>query len=181
MCLLIDEIYKNDIDLIKPVSWNRLEDKSMYTMLLGVSSIQDAFHFRMILKTINSLIDTGIMKYLVDNHLQKRQFYKIEKEGPEVLRLEKLAFGFNIWLGCCGISTAVFLLEKIRELFLAIKIRHFKVHPLNCSKSEYETERREYSKEYFDKFRVNKQQKPQKGMKILGIDAKSNDFLIESV
>lgn len=69
------------------------------------------FSFPMFKRTIDKLIDTGIMQYLNENYYMKKIKFDKPVTGPKVLSVSDLAFGFNIWLGCCLVSCGVFLLE----------------------------------------------------------------------
>jgi hypothetical protein len=39
------------------------------------------------------------------------------KSGPQVLTLENLSYGFNVWLIACGISIMGFVYEWIQVIF----------------------------------------------------------------
>lgn len=79
----------------------------------GIVTKPNAFYFEMIEKTVDSLIDTGILSYLIEKDIgTKLKFDQAENE-PKVLNMDDLSFGFNIWLGCCVLSAAGFLIELV--------------------------------------------------------------------
>lgn len=89
-----------------------------------------SYYFRMFKKLIDNLIPTGIMKYLIENYFTKKlKFVKFE-EGPKVLSVEDLLFGFKIWFGSCLISTFAFMAER-RKGFVnkPRKMKFIKVSP----------------------------------------------------
>ncbi|CAG9810205.1 unnamed protein product [Chironomus riparius] len=135
LALTIDEYYVNavSLELMKNnQKWNKLEDLELFTS-------QDVFYFygaayytRMLVKVIESLIPTGIMNHLIEKYYTKKwKFPKIEKE-PKVLTLDDLAFGFNIWLGCCLLSLVGHVAEHfVRFVRKPKKLKFAKVHPIN--------------------------------------------------
>ena len=133
----MDEIVQSDWDVQVNVNWKRIDLDNLIVLHQGVVLNQHAFYFRMIYKTVNSLIDTGIMKHLVDNHLRRKRAIKIE-ESTKVLGLKELAFGFNIWLGFCFLSLVAFIMEMIiysrRKAKTLKKIKFSKVYPTKVRK-----------------------------------------------
>lgn len=77
-------------------------------------------------------IPMGIIQHMYEFYLwmNLRQIVEVEKSNLKILSLDDLAFGFNIWLGTCGISGVSFLIEivyfKIRE--------YFSIHVKNCGR-----------------------------------------------
>ena len=154
MALCVDEISLNDFEFKrrKNHDWNQL-DEPLFTTHESFVFFDFSFYFRMLKKTIDKLIDTGVMKHLVDNHyLMRKKFGKTQK-GPKVLNMNDLSFGFNIWLGFCLISIAAFVAEKIFKLTRKPReIKFAKVHPIG-SKHEL---RAKTKPETFKKFRICK-------------------------
>ena len=95
----------------------------------------NAYYYRMFKKLIDSLIPTGIMKLLVEKYFTKKfKFVKLE-EGPKVLGVDDLLFGFKIWFGSCIISTLTFAVERLKKsLKKPRKIKFSKVVPINTKK-----------------------------------------------
>lgn len=115
----------------KSHGWNKL-DTVLFTS-------QDVFYFygasyytRMFIKILDNLIPTGVLKYLIEEHYTKKwKFAKVEK-GPKILAVDDLAFGFNIWLGSCLVSTLGFIVEIfIKFMRKPTKIKYAKVRPIN--------------------------------------------------
>ncbi|KAL7028260.1 hypothetical protein ACKWTF_005781 [Chironomus riparius] len=137
MCLIIEDMLRSDVDATANPKWNDLEVENIYVSHQAFFFQQKSFYFRMMLKTINSLIDTGIMKYLMGNYLRRRKFVNIPEKN-KVLGLDHLSFGFNIWLGCCCISSVILFMELIikpKSRKVPITFKFAKVHPYNANNS----------------------------------------------
>lgn len=109
MCLMMDAYFKSEL---KFVHWNQLQNIFMNTMLGSFVFYQKSFYFEMMKPTVDKLVDTGIMKYLLDNH-QRKKYPEITEFKPKVFSLIDLDFGFVLYLGLCGLCTIAFLLEKV--------------------------------------------------------------------
>lgn len=86
----------------------------LYSTTGGVSLIANNFFLRLLEKGMRNLIPSGIPQHSMEYH----SAYWIRrlgnfKKNPQVLKIEDLSFGFLIWIGSCGISVAVFMLETI--------------------------------------------------------------------
>lgn len=108
----MDEIYRNRLDKQSFTPWNQLMDNVMYTALQSFVFHQESFAFRMMKMTIDNLIDTGIMRHLVDDYLHINKPQKT-KDEPKVLTLYDLDLGFAVYLGFCGLSFIIFVIEII--------------------------------------------------------------------
>ena len=84
--------------------WNRF-DEDFYTNRVAIVLQQSSFYFRMIKSVVDRLIDTGVVKYLARTRMKLK--YPNPESEPTVLSIDDLMFGFNIWLGFCGISLIV--------------------------------------------------------------------------
>ncbi|CAG9806657.1 unnamed protein product [Chironomus riparius] len=115
ICLIIEDLLQNVLDSKVITKWNKIELENIFVAHQAVVFHQKSFYFRMMMKTINSLIDTGIMKHLTDDYLKQKKFIVLE-EIPMSLKLNDLSFGFNIWLGFCAMSFIVFLVELMKNL-----------------------------------------------------------------
>lgn len=73
----------------------------------------NAFYFRMIEKILDSLIDTGVISYLIEKDIGTKLKFSQPNSEPSVLNMDDLYFGFNIWLGFCVVSVLSFLVEQI--------------------------------------------------------------------
>jgi hypothetical protein len=129
----MDQIVKSDWDVNVNVNWKHIDPASLIILHQGIVIQNRAFYFRMIYKTVNSLIDTGILKHIVDNHLRRKRAIKNE-EATKVLSLDELHVGFNIWLGCCLIAFGAFMLEKLvlpRKKHKSVrKLKYVQIHPI---------------------------------------------------
>ncbi|CAG9798468.1 unnamed protein product [Chironomus riparius] len=133
LALCVDEFNLNFIEseIKRNNDWNQLDDSVLYTHQEVFMFWSHSYYFRMYKMLIDSLIPTGIMKYLVDTYYTKKlQFEKFD-EGPKVLSVDDLLFGFKIWLGCCLISVLSFVAEILYQIILKPrKIEFYKVHPI---------------------------------------------------
>ena len=133
--LCVDEFNQNYIESNSRsnLDWNVLRDP-LYTQLDVFVFLSRAYYFRMFKILVDDLIATGVMKHLVENYYTRK--YKFEKveEGPKVLSINDLLFGFNIWLGCCLISLLAFVAERITRFIKPIKkpskIKFSKIFPI---------------------------------------------------
>ncbi|CAG9812359.1 unnamed protein product [Chironomus riparius] len=134
MALTVDDAFVNYINskLIKRNhEWNKLE-----TVLV---TSQDVFYFygaayttRMLLKIIDNLIPTGVMKFLIEEYYTRKWKFAKDEKGPKILTVDDLAFGFNIWLGSCCISIVGFIIEFIIKFIRKpVKVKYAKVYPVN--------------------------------------------------
>ncbi|KAL7025526.1 hypothetical protein ACKWTF_013514 [Chironomus riparius] len=136
MCLIIEDLLQDELDAYVHPKWNKIELENIFISHQAFIFHQHSFYFRMMFKTVNSLIDTGIMKHLTDNYLRQKKFIVLE-EIPMSLKLNDLSYGFNIWLGFCGMSLIIFFVEtmkKVKKDKVPIVLKFAKVHPLkdNC-------------------------------------------------
>lgn len=158
----MDENYRSDLNRYKYTQWNQLTDTVMFTTSESFVFPQRAFFFRMMLITINKLIDTGIMKHLLDNHFKNRKYLRVEDE-LKVLDVDDLAFGFNIWLGFCVTSCAFFVLEKLSSLrhksSKLRKCKHAKIHPVGNVYLVEGVSLKSYNIDYYDKFKIGNSKK----------------------
>lgn len=158
----MDDIYRNDLNSIKYIQWNQLKDIVMYTSSETVLFNQRAFYFRMMHKTINRLIDVGVIRHLVKTHLKKSKPPIVEKQ-PNVLNTSDLEFGFNVWLGFCGISITAFVLEVLYKLCCTSqklrKCTYAKVHPLQTSNATDPKKIKVCNVVNYNQFKVKKKQR----------------------
>ncbi|CAG9812360.1 unnamed protein product [Chironomus riparius] len=133
MALATDEFYMNFFDLQKKKrihDWKKLEYTTLWSSYDVFIFHGTAFYFRMLFKIIDSLIPTGIMHHLIQEHFTKKfKFQKVQKI-PRILNVNDLLFGFNIWLGFCVISFIGFVLEILTKLLKKPKkMKYAKIHP----------------------------------------------------
>lgn len=91
--------------------WEIFSDSTSFLGFTSLAMYQSSFYFRMIEQTMNRLIDTGVINYLVDGILKEKLNIKRSKDFPKVLNLKDLSFGFIIWIGFCCISILSFAIE----------------------------------------------------------------------
>ncbi|CAG9799884.1 unnamed protein product [Chironomus riparius] len=126
----------------RTLNWHQLSDPTLVTKA-DFAFYLNNFYLKVMDRVLNAWIPTGIMDKIVENFLGvKRKF--IASNKPSILTVDKLSFGFTIWLGCCGSCGLVFAIEigyfiiksnlrpKNVKLRLKIrKIKFLKVHPVS--------------------------------------------------
>ncbi|KAL7025525.1 hypothetical protein ACKWTF_013513 [Chironomus riparius] len=158
MCLIIEELLQDELDAYVHPKWNKIELENIFISHQALIFHQHSFYFRMMFKTVNSLIDTGIMKHLTDNYLKQKKFIVLE-EIPKSLSLNDLSFGFNIWLGFCGMSLILFFVETMKKLKKEKVPRLFKfakVHPIINDSSCQDSKFKEVKPEVYKSFKILK-------------------------
>jgi len=114
MSLLISDLFQSyaEYKTRQSDNWIKLEEV-MHVTHGGLVTQPNAFYFEMIEKTVDSIIDTGILSYLIEKDIGKKLKFDQAKSEPKVLNMNDLSFGFNIWLGCCFLSAISFVIELI--------------------------------------------------------------------
>lgn len=112
--LLITDLFQSYAEYTKQQSdnWIKLKDV-MHVTHGGIVAKPNSFYFEMIEKTVHSLIDTGVMNYLIENHIGRKLTFRKPENEPKVLSINDLLFGFNIWLGFCVLSVICFFVEYL--------------------------------------------------------------------
>ena len=172
MALSMDEFYLHyymNLGIKPDFEWNRLEtilESSFDTF----SFIGNVFNFRMLNKIIDDLIPTGVMNHLIEKYYFKkfRQAHDDDTK-PQVLNLNDLSFGFNIWLGFCLISIVAFIAEHIYKLLQPKKRKFAKVNPDFKDSIDPVVK---LSSQLIEKFRIKKH--PQNDESVLSIESLAN-------
>jgi hypothetical protein len=92
-----------------------LEEK-LITRPAGIETFKNDFLYQTAEDVLQHTISAGIPQHMVKYHdgiTLKIEPEINDDEGPKVLALKDLAFGFNIWLIVVGISLLVFILEWV--------------------------------------------------------------------
>jgi hypothetical protein len=111
--VLIDsETYRIRQELARGTgNWKVLEDKVFSFGSGMIFKINHPFYEAFNAK-IAQMISGGITEKIMNFYDQgRKKNYEDIDSDPEVFGLEKLMFGFEIWLYCLAISTIVFVLE----------------------------------------------------------------------
>lgn len=139
LALCVDELLQSMIELEvqKNYDWNELKNVVMHTMHEVFLFRGHSYFFRMFDILITKLISAGVMQHLVKNHyFQKFRFEKFN-ESAKVLTIEDLLFGFNIWFGCCCVSSLAFIIEQTKRLRKKPrKLKFGKIHPMAFKNDE---------------------------------------------
>lgn len=154
LALVINDVSRNNLELVKRVFWNKIPSFSLYNSHQAFVTEKQAFYTRMMRKTVNRLIDAGIIKFILSKYHKINTKPLEDDDGPKILSLNDLAFGFNIWLGFCALSIVALILEKVFELVnTPRRIKFAKIHPLpHDDLVTYNI----YYRSYYNKFRVTK-------------------------
>jgi hypothetical protein len=88
-------------------------DDTLLIAQQGFFFYQNNFMFHLVDNVVEALISAGIIQKLKEYHFwfTEGKEKPDEDEGPQVLRVCDLSFGFVIWLIACGISTFAFVIE----------------------------------------------------------------------
>jgi hypothetical protein len=78
-------------------------------------TVRNSFLYKKLNQILEKLIPMGIPQYLVKYHEANMfgTFIASGLNGPTVLTVEDLTYGFVLWLGACGVSTVAFLMENL--------------------------------------------------------------------
>jgi hypothetical protein len=90
-------------------------EEVLYEGMTGLAMPLHHFLYNHIVKVTQRLVEAGILQNWYE-HFQLmtfRSWVEPEASEPQVLTLDGLAFGFNIWLGTCGVAVVVFIAEII--------------------------------------------------------------------
>jgi hypothetical protein len=90
-------------------------DEPILSSMAGIGMQMNHFMFEHVAKVTDRLLEAGILKNWYDWHNKMLYgMWKIDFEnGPKVLTVESLSFGFVMWLGACGVSFAAFVGENL--------------------------------------------------------------------
>lgn len=161
--LLIHDVYQHfdEILLKKNLNWLELPNQYLYVNQVGFTHFANVFFSAALQKAVEAFTDTGIIQHLFQLHYPSKRYYQHSEDFPNVLTLQDLSFGFNIWIGACCFSVVAFLLELIMLMCKALgkrietiqrrQINHEKVHPAS-SRMDYQN--RSVKAETVRKFRV---------------------------
>lgn len=122
----MDDLFKGSNEKSEKYhNWNKLPGMTFYSTSESFMFRKNSFYFRAFQKMINRLIETGVMKHLSEKYYIDERVYINFNTGPKVLNINDIIIGFQIWLGCCGISCTAFILELIFGKIL----RNVEIHP----------------------------------------------------
>jgi hypothetical protein len=95
----------------------------------GLVLTRNNIFFKLVEDILQHTIATGIPQQMKQYHddFMLRAELEVKDDGPKVLTLKDLSFGFNIVLFALGISTIVFILEVIYFHFQGIFRRNLRI------------------------------------------------------
>ncbi|KAL7015550.1 hypothetical protein ACKWTF_016514 [Chironomus riparius] len=131
----------------------------MQVTQVGLVFFDNTFFFKVANKAVQRLTAAGIMYWMIENEIKPKRTPTIQKE-PKQLTLDCLSFGFEIWIGFCGLSAAVFFGEiswkYLKVIFLekTHKIAESKTHAekIKIKRKTRRMRRKLYKKLYNHKF-----------------------------
>jgi hypothetical protein len=96
----------------------------------GIGLFKNSFIFDLFDEVVQRLTTTGVLQWMCKYY--KEYFfplYEASPQGPEVLTVQGLMFGFVVWLIAVAISFLIFMIEmfnktvkKFLELFILIEL-----------------------------------------------------------
>ncbi|XP_070494572.1 uncharacterized protein [Chironomus tepperi] len=92
--------------------WHKIPDYSLQVSQAGFGFLQNNYFFDNVNKVIQQFTPTGIMGFKIQGCYGtiREGFWR---KGWSVLTIDRLSFGFNIWLGFCAASVILFLSEML--------------------------------------------------------------------
>jgi hypothetical protein len=114
-------------------------DEPILSSMAGIGMQMNHFMFEHVAKVTDRLLEAGILNNWYDWHNKMLYgMWKIDFEnGPKVLTVESLSFGFVLWLGACGVSFAAFVGEILWKFMTnrkkMVKVKNAKVQPVNLT------------------------------------------------
>ncbi|CAG9797953.1 unnamed protein product [Chironomus riparius] len=120
LVLVIDEINLQALKQFTKTNpdWKRIANGNKFKSQQVFAFHDYAFHFRMLKKTIDNMIDSGQMENLIKNYYSNSPNNEDSYDDePRVLAMSDLEFGFYIWIGCCCISILGFVFELLWSFF----------------------------------------------------------------
>jgi len=102
----------------KSLKWHQLKNVNFHVHQIGFFFFPNNFFLNIIDIETQRLTSAGIMNYLVNLvYKDKRSFLSIKEW--KMLTMEKLQFGFVIWLCSCAVTVVVFVVEVM--IWIAIR------------------------------------------------------------
>lgn len=88
----------------------------LMTSLMGLTTFRNNFLFHTVNDVMELILPAGIPQYWYDFHIwscYKRVTIDMPSDEPKVLSFYDLQVGFILWLGACGVSFIVWLIEML--------------------------------------------------------------------
>ena len=103
-------------NLKEPSDWHRISGYSLQVSQSGFGFMLNNYFLGVVDKLVQQLTSTGVIEYLVDSCFDESKIFPA-RENWSVLTMDRLSFGFNIWLGFCTISVIFFIIEILFWIF----------------------------------------------------------------
>ncbi|KAL7010550.1 hypothetical protein ACKWTF_016912 [Chironomus riparius] len=94
-------------------NWMQLKNFVLATSHGGFGMLFNSFYFDMIDETVNSLIESGIMKLIYESYIKQTVKKKISRVMCKVIGFEDLQIYFIMWSGFCCVSILCFIIEVL--------------------------------------------------------------------
>jgi hypothetical protein len=128
---------------IRLLNWHQIPEYTFQVSQSGIAFHVNNFFFEIVDNIIHRLIPSGILEMKVQRCLSFIPKIVFRKRWA-VLTIDRLSFGFNIWLGFCALSAIVFVCEilcwniwrkvkKWRENQKPCEMKFAKIHPKSCA------------------------------------------------
>ena len=122
------------------INWYKLPNYSLKVTQVGFSFSPNNFFYEIVDKVTQNLNSGGLISYILDTCGFFRHKFPPEKKLLS-LKMEKLNFGFVIWIVCCGICVTTFMFEIVYwilkrkfEIFMSqIGISSHNVRPMQIN------------------------------------------------
>lgn len=137
------------------INWHKLPNYSLQVSQLGFAFLPNNFFHEIVDKVTRNLNSGGIIDKILDECGFYRKKFKTEKKMSS-LKMEKLTFGFVIWIVCCGICIVGFIneiffwiLKRKIEMFMnkvgissqnirLVQVSYAKIYPAKIADENFE-------------------------------------------
>jgi hypothetical protein len=127
----------NDNNPHKYIDWYKIPNYSLQVVHAGFVLRPNNFFFDVLDQTVQKLISTGLMYYIVNNCTLFQPKRNIPT-NPSIFSLENLSFGFVIWSGCYVLCCVAFIIEMVVwKVSIRTRLVTQKNNMLNQNKIKY--------------------------------------------
>jgi len=170
ICLSVDQIRQKDmLEQNNEYHWNQIDNEDSDHLGIGTRGL--GFYSAMIQKTVVSLIDTGIIKHLIDTRVMNIKIMPKNRFQQKSSSFQDVSIFFAFWMVFCGFSAVSFAIEYflntktfngiLKSLFVRkdpkfLKFKFAKVQSILNDKTPEIYEKQEVTSNLLKQFRTRK-------------------------
>lgn len=94
----------------------KIIEASSFTTQCGLETSKNNFLNRQVNKKIVQVVESGLMDYWTAKYVPRPKYFP--QPGPQILTMDHLSIGFEIWLCCLLLCFVTFLIEQMRSKFV---------------------------------------------------------------